>query len=188
MMSRRMRHPADTRPAGRPPLSRARVTVAGRIPSLVGMGGAKWPVGDFNDYVEAAMAGAGIKDREELAELSGLSPTQLSNWKSGKSQPSRKSLEKMAKPLRVPLRNLLLQAGLMSLDDFAEPPDLTVIPAQVRELLDLLADERVTEDEREFVLSHVSVVVAGVRARLDVAGEEGSRPAGKRTRSPRKTA
>jgi transcriptional regulator with XRE-family HTH domain len=151
---------------------------------VIGMSGASWPVRDFNEYVEAAMDGAGIKDREELSELSGVSPTQLSNYKSGKSQPSRKSLEKLAIPLRVPVRNLLLQAGLMSLDDFAEPPDLTIVPAQVRELLDLLADERVTEGEREFLLSHVSVVVAGVRARLNVV-DESSRPVAKRPRRAR---
>lgn len=132
---------------------------------MIGMP-AQWPVSEFNEYLERLMDAADIKDRAELSRLAGLNQTQLSAWRKGISQPSWGSLKKIAPVLRVPARNLAYMAALADEETLQGPVDITVIPAEIQELIDLYHDGRVTDDEREMLRRHVAVLVAGVRSRF----------------------
>lgn len=149
-----------------------------------------WPFREFSEYLTAARDAAGIRNDRELGERADIYPSLISRWRSGEQRPSRVKLRGVSEALGVPLVNLEIMAGLATAAELGldAAPDVRIIPAEVRDLLDVLADDRVTEGERKLALSHVSVIAAGMRARLDAEGEEGSRPAVRRARAPRKTA
>lgn len=163
--------PPDNRPLPAPTLAHGRVTEASERPNVFHVPTA-WPVDDFAAYLLALMREARISDYAELSRISGVNQTQFSNWRQGKSQPSRESLNKVARALGVPPVSLWLMAGLADEQelDMAERPDLTVLPREFTELLELWRDEKLTEQQRELVRSSVAVLVGGLRAQL---GERG---------------
>lgn len=54
-----------------------------------------------------------IPDMQSLAELSGVSHSALSNWRSGKYRPKLESLSALAKPLRIAEEVVWAEAGIM---------------------------------------------------------------------------
>jgi transcriptional regulator with XRE-family HTH domain len=141
----------------------------------------KWPVEQFNTYLEAAMQAAGIRDRQHLSKLTGLNNTQFSYWKRGISQPTRDSLEKLAPVLDVPVNALLVEAGRANVADYEVAPDTSLIPKQFRELLAVY--EQAPESERRTLLSTLEVLTAGVRSRLAAAEPQPTRRAARPARS-----
>lgn len=138
---------------------------------------------EFRDYLRALMTEHGIPDYAELSRLSGVSQNQFSNWRRGLSQPSRESLSKVARVLGVKPANLWLVAGLADEDELGieESPDLTVLPREFADLLDLWGDERLTDTQRDFVRMSVANLVNGVRASFEPPGR--GRPIGRRRAS-----
>jgi transcriptional regulator with XRE-family HTH domain len=127
-----------------------------------------WPVEDFNQYLEALMAAKKIADRAELSRVAGIDQTQLSNWRHGKTSPSRQSLRKIAQALTVPPVNLYVAAGIDSPEDLdlSGAPDLTVLPTELRDLVDLYGSERLTEEDRTYLRRHVGLLVTGLLSDL----------------------
>lgn len=127
---------------------------------------------EFRDYLRALMTEQGIPDYAELSRISGVSQNQFSNWRRGLSQPSRESLSKVARALRVKPANLWLMAGLADEDDLGldERPDLSVLPREFTELLDLWGDARLTDSQREFLRTSVALLVSGLRGQLGKDG------------------
>lgn len=176
------RHPPDTRPSDRSPLSSQRVTrdsrrpYASRVPKV-------WPVDEFREYLRALMDERRIPDYAELSRLSGVNQWQFSQWNRGLAQPSVKSLRKVAPILGVQPVALFIAAGLNDAEELelTQGPDLKVGPAEFRDLAELWDDPRLTDDQRSFIRSAVANLVAGLRAGLvnSPAAEQNS-PSGRR--------
>lgn len=125
-----------------------------------------WPVEEFRDYLDATMRACGIPHDAALARAAGLDPSLLSNWRNGKAQPSRRSLKKLASPLRVPPVNLYLAAGLDDEEDLdiSGQHDLSVIAPEYRALLDFDRDDDTSDVERTYVRQVIRTLLAGIRA------------------------
>lgn len=171
------------RPPPGPSLVRSRVTKGARMSTLLRVS-KPWPVGDFNQYLEALMAARKIVDRAELSRLAGIDQTQLSNWRHGKTSPSRQSLRKIAQVLNVPPVNLYIAAGIDSPADLdlSATPDLTVLPAELRDLVDLHNSERLTEEDRAYLRRHVALLVTGLLAGINER-EQAAQPSKRRRQS-----
>lgn len=154
------RGPMDNRPPSAGTLARSRVTAGRGAASLLRV--SKWPVQEFNRYLEAQMEACGIADRAELSRRAGLDQTQLSNWRRGKASPSRGSLRKVADVLGVPPINLYIVAGLDSAQDLGltGEPDLAVMPPELRELIDLY--QGLDESDRSYLRRHIRVLIDGM--------------------------
>ncbi len=78
---------------------------------------------DWPTYLRAAMDAAGYTTASELARVSGVSEPVASRWLRGITQPDVANLRKVAPALRIPILQLLVAAG-----------HLTVEEARLREL------------------------------------------------------
>lgn len=175
-------HPIDNRSPGRAALARVRVTTA-RNPPTVDCVLATWPVEDFNKYLRALMQQAEISDYAELSRLTGVSQSQFSNWRHGRTQPSRRNLKRIAPGLGLssPL-TLYLAAGLDEHEDLEldSQPDFTVLPKPFQELLEVYEQLKLAGQE-DMVLSSVRVLVDGLKAQ--VRGVQAGQPSGPRRRA-----
>jgi transcriptional regulator with XRE-family HTH domain len=156
------------------PLTLAEVTEESP-PSTVFCMPTSWPVEEFVAYLRALMTEAGIPDYAELSRLSGVSQTQFSNWRKGASQPSRESLSKVAKVVHVKPVHLWLAAGVANADelDLSDLPDLEVLPREFVELIQLWRTDRLSEADRKFIRTSLSVMMRGIRS--EVFDDPGSR-------------
>lgn len=140
---------------------------------------------EFRDYLLACMKRAEVDDYAELSRLTGVSQTQLSNWRYGKSQPSQASLKKIAPVLGVSPMNLYIAAGVNESDEFelAQSPDLRVGPKEFQDLAELWDDSRLSDDQRSFLRRSVTTLVAGLRAELpnEVRSKKDRPSGGRRT-------
>lgn len=139
---------------------------------------ATWPVEEFREYLRVLMDQAGIPDYAELHRRTGVSQTQFSHWRKGNAQPSADSLRRIAPALGVAPAALFLAAGL-NLADEIEPreSDLAVLPREIRDLLDLWANDDLTGQQRDDLRRSIGIVVAGVRAGLDTSSGRRKRSA-----------
>ena len=162
--------PADQRPPPVITLARARVTEADDDRTVLSVP-VKWPHEKFTSYLLALMAEAGISDYAELSRLSGVNQTQFSNWRKGNSRPSHDNLSKIAPVLGTKAAVLWVVAGLVDESelDLPAPLDLTVLPREFAELLELYNDERLDDEERTFLRGSVQVLVSGIRDRAEKA-------------------
>jgi transcriptional regulator with XRE-family HTH domain len=127
-----------------------------------------WPVKEFNEYLRALMAVAGIPNFAELSRLTGVSENQFSTWHHGKNQPSQPNLRKIAPVLGVPPVNLFLAAGINVAEELElNHVDLRVIPKSLRELIDLYADPRLTAEHRAYIDRSAAHLVAGLLAEVE---------------------
>lgn len=176
--------PMDSRPPAAPRLAGVRVTKASPSPNLLHMSKTDWPECErFNRRLETLMREADprIRDRAHLSELSGVDQTQLSNWRRGKTRPSRESLRKIAAVLGVLPVYLYIAAGLdepadLGIERHAEPP---IIPKEINELVDLYNDPALAEEHRAMIRAQARGTVLAIRA---LAADKA--PAGRR--SPRR--
>jgi ribosome-binding protein aMBF1 (putative translation factor) len=67
-------------------------------------------VGTFGRYLARRMVERGFTTSGELAREVGVSPSDVSRWINGRTQPSVPVLRKLAPILRVPVVELLIQA------------------------------------------------------------------------------
>jgi len=138
-----------------------------------------WPVAEFQEYLRALMDAAGIVDFAELSRRSNVGQWQLSTWKQGKNQPSAASLRRLAPALNVSPIKLFLAAGIHDAQelDLTDQPDLTVLPSEFLELVDLYHDARLSDEQRTFLRRSLANLVAGLRAEVATAPV---RPSGRR--------
>lgn len=124
-----------------------------------------WPVEEFREYLLACMDRAGVTDYAELSRTTGVSQTQLSNWRYGKSQPSQASLKKIAPVLGIAPVNLYIAAGVNDSEELelSHAPDLRVGPREFQDLAELW-DTDLTDEQRSFLRRSVGTLVAGLRA------------------------
>jgi transcriptional regulator with XRE-family HTH domain len=176
------RAPIDNRPPPARSLTRPGVTGQRRSPTLFGVP-KSWPVEEFREYLLACMKRAQIPDFAELSRLTGVSQTQLSNWRYGKSQPSQGSLKKIAPVLGVAPVNLYIAAGVNDSEELelTQAPDLRVGPREFQDLAELWDDSRLTDEQRSFIRRSVATLVAGLQAELpNGSGPQKIRPSGGR--------
>jgi len=114
------------------------------------------------------MTAAHIPDFAELSRLTGVSQTQLSNWRRGLAQPSKESLKRISPALGVQPVRLYLAAGVNDAEelDISDQVDFTVLPAEIRDFIDLYLDERLSEDQRRYARQTVAYIASGIRAEL----------------------
>ncbi len=126
------------------------------------------------------MTEAGIPDFAELSRLSGVSQTQFSNWRRGLSQPSRESLKRIAGHLKVSPVKLFIGAGIDNAGELGLTGelDLRVVPGEIRALIELHEDPRLSDEQRSFLRRSVANLVAGLRAELAAVKPSGRRRAG----------
>ena len=125
------------------------------------------------------MTAAHISDFAELSRLSGVSQTQLSNWRRGLAQPSKESLKRIAPTLGVQPVRLYLAAGVNDAEelDLSGQVDFTVLPAEIKDFIALYLDGGLTADQQRYARQTVSYLTAGLRAEL--ANSPG-KPSGRR--------
>lgn len=160
-------------------LSHVRVTGGQNGPSLRSMP-KEWPAAEFQEYLRTRMRAAGISGEPELAELSGVSQNQLSTWRLARNQPTLANLRRIAPVVKTPPYRLFLAAGLLAPHDLDRPeqPDvLADLPAELRELIALYNDRRLSADQRSYARRIAADVTAGLRAEL---ARSEVRPTGRR--------
>lgn len=138
-----------------------------------------WPAAEFRQYLDSLMQAAGLPNDATLARAAEIDASLISNWRSGKQQPSRRSLKRIAGPLNVRPAALYLQAGLDDLEDLemTEAPDLTIWPAEFHELRDVF--ERFAAAGRgEEVLDAIGTLTLGLKARIGKPRSSARRRAG----------
>lgn len=125
-----------------------------------------WPFDEFSEYLTLLRNRAGITTDKQLAEAAGIYPSYMTRWRSGELKPSQESLKKVAKALGVRPGDLWVMAGLVDADDLnvAEGILGPTLPPELQELLDLYADPRINESERETLLTSARMGVATVRS------------------------
>lgn len=172
--------PADNRPSPARPLTRARVTSREDSPTVTFVP-ASWPYEAFATYLRALMDSHGIADYAELSRLSGVSQTQLSNWRRGLAQPSREALKKVAVPLKTPPHRLFVRAGLDTEEELGAEalPEFEPLPRVIRELHEVYdrmkALGRAADAERS-----ISALVTILRAELeDIDKRRRDQPSGR---------
>lgn len=138
---------------------------------------ADWDHQHFNAVIDELMEAAKIKDRKELAILSGLNPAIPYSWRPTKrrprpSQPTQESLSQIAGPLETTLDALARAAGRPT---EAKDTPLEVWPAELRELRDLWRDERMSTEDRADLLDDVSGLIASWRTKLDRRAQRSDR-------------
>lgn len=128
------------------------------------------------------MRNEGIQNDAALARAAGLDASLISNWRSGKQQPSRRSLKRLAAALRTTPVNLYLVAGIderedLELGDAQEP---TTWPRQFRELRDVY-EAMAAAGRGDRVLEAIETLVLGLQAQLSqVDQSRTTHPSGRR--------
>jgi transcriptional regulator with XRE-family HTH domain len=137
------------------------------ISTVLHMTGA-WQYVEFGDYLRLLMREAGIKDFAELSRLTSLNQSLFSNWRRGQTRPSHESLRKIAPVLNVAPVKLYMAAGLADADemDLGRQVDMTVLPAEIRELIDLWP--RLSADQEAYARRFLTTITTGLRAELDI--------------------
>jgi len=140
-----------------------------------------WPYEEFREYLRRLMdeTRPRIPDFAELSRLTGINQSLFSRWRSGQVQPGVDSLRKVAAALNVQPVRLYLAAGLTDAAELglAGEVDMTVVPAEIRELIALYLDARLSDEQRTYVRRIVADVSAGLRAELAAPP---ARPSGRR--------
>ena len=138
-----------------------------------------WRREAFFRYLEREIAHAQppIPHVTRLAELAGLSPSTISNWKTGKQRPTLDKLTAIADVLGKPRRELWLQAGLVAGDDVntEEPeeldPRLEGLDPHDQIVREIMSREDVTEVWRTFALQRRRQILE-LRRRQDLQALE----------------
>ncbi len=116
-------------------------------------------------------------NQKQLADRSGLTPSQITRLEHGQRGPSQESIQRLAKAVEATqeeLNHLLAAVGFMP----EEAVTLLDEPELVR-LSAVLADSRLTPDDRRMLLTYVRLAVEHALARG--YGTNGSEPAAKPT-------
>lgn len=139
----------------------------------------EWDPRSFSAYIDAAMRNRGIKNDAELARLSDVRQTQISNWRNGAARPSMVKLAQLAEALGVPAVKLYELAGWLQADP--EPTvDLAMLPREITELI-ALYESATSETARQYIRQQLNFALRGLQASTPKAEpEQPRRPRRKR--------
>ena len=112
-------------PAGQHRPIRERRAIVRHIRSASDASGREWAA-----YLESAMRSAGLS-QAELARRTGLAESMVSRWLRGLNQPDVPNLRRVGPVLGVPMLELIVAAGYLSLEE-AELRDAPQPPTPVR--------------------------------------------------------
>lgn len=126
----------------------------------------------FGDYLTAVRNEAGFANDAALARAAGVRASIISRWRRGEMRPGHENLNRIAAAVRIPAVNLWIVAGLADPEDLdmSEAPDISVLPREFIDLIELWRDDRLKEADREFVRRQISILVAGMRGELGESG------------------
>jgi transcriptional regulator with XRE-family HTH domain len=143
--------------------------------------GKSWPYETFMTHLRALMDRENIADFAELSRLTGVSQTQFSNYRSGVSQPSQESLDKIAPVLHTTETALYIAAGRLKPGHLDAPSefDMVVLPREILDLVKLYQDAP-TEEARRIIRDQVAFAVRGLAI---VTADDQVRPRSHRRRS-----
>lgn len=145
------------------------VTGTPASPTVLRVGDPTWPYREFGAYLRQLMAEARpapIANSAELSRLTGINESLFSRWRSGQVQPGTESLRKVATVLGIAPVRLFIAAGLTDEQELnlTASPDLTVLPAELRELIELWPE--LSDDQQKYARRFLATLMAGLRAEL----------------------
>ena len=125
-----------------------------------------WPHAVFMAWLDQLREARKIPSDMQLAVKAGISsPSVISGWRSGRTQPSRENLRKIAKLAGEPPIRVFRLAGVVDAEDLDGPelvPD-SPTPRQIQELIDLYW--RSDEDTQTVILGQVDFLVHAMSKR-----------------------
>lgn len=115
----------------------------------------------FGDWLTAQMSRCGFKSNVDLEAVTGIGNTTISRWRTGAMAPSVEQLRKLEGPLKTPLLEMLVRAGVLSAEEAKIPraalskvSEVTV--ADVAEAI--RQDSELMERAREHLLSQYQML------------------------------
>lgn len=115
----------------------------------------------FGDWLSAQMTRCGYSSNVELEHATGIGNTTISRWRTGTMAPSVDQLRKLEAPLRTPLLELLVRAGVLSADE-AKIPRAALAKASEEVVVDVAEairqDSELMERAREHLLSQYAML------------------------------
>lgn len=128
--------------------------------------GTEWPHVVFMAWLDSLKEALDIPSDVQLAARAGMaSPSVISGWRNGRTQPSRGNLRKIAKLAGEPPMTVFRRAGLVDDEDLDDPPLISdeVLPRQITELIDIW---RVSDNNaRTVILGQVEFLINAMRHR-----------------------
>jgi transcriptional regulator with XRE-family HTH domain len=132
----------------------------------------------WGQWLEAQMQACGFDTNKALERASGVDNTSISRWKSGESVPGIDQLRKLVGPLRTPLLQLMIRAGLLSPEEakvtrlaaLPDPPKLDVVQA-VRNDPQLLPEAREHLERQYGLLLRIQGNEGGGGSRPTIPGQ-----------------
>lgn len=128
--------------------------------------GNEWPHAVFMAWLDQLKEALDIPSDMQLATRAGMaSPSVISGWRRGRTQPSRGNLRKLAKLAGVSPVDVFRRAGLVDDADLDDPPAMSdeVLPRQMLELIDLWRTS--DADARMVILGQVEFLVNAMARR-----------------------
>jgi len=122
----------------------------------------EWDPRSFSAYIDAAMRNRGIRNDAELARLSDVRQTQISNWRAGTARPSMRLLRQVAAALDVPAQALYIQAGWIE-SDGEQTQALVPLPPEITRLIALYESAK-TEKVRAYIRQQLDFALQGLKA------------------------
>jgi transcriptional regulator with XRE-family HTH domain len=132
-----------------------------------------WPQHEFLKWLDAVRDQLGLPSDLQLSQHIGVGHTLISGWRNGRQRPSVKSLNIIAAKLGEDPRKLWVLAGLAHATDtglLGDQPTAGVMygmPEEMRDLMAVYRDPRMTDDDRAATRRAIAMIAAGVRSDLD---------------------
>lgn len=122
-----------------------------------------WPRAVFVAWLDDLMDALGVQSDNQLAGRVGISsPSVISNWRRGVTQPDVTNLRKLAQAAKVPAVQVYAMAGRIEKQDMEPGPDSSIqpLPKGIRDLIDLY--HRSDEATRTVLLGQVDFLVSAI--------------------------
>lgn len=142
-----------------------------------------WPEREaFLGWLDDVKRRLSLGSDNQLAQYFSIGHTLISNWRNGRQRPSMETLTQIARSVGEDPRRLWILGGIAEAADVGlDERDLILaspaLPIEVEQLLGVLADARLSEQDRADVLRHVRLITVGVLADLAERDRERDRKA-----------
>jgi transcriptional regulator with XRE-family HTH domain len=124
--------------------------------------GVSWP-----EWLGQRMSLLGYRTSSDLARAAEVPDSVISRWRSGSTTPSLTQLRRLQVPLRAPLVELLVAAGLLTADEARLQAPSAPQP-EMRDVRDAIErDPVLTDDLKHLLQTQYDAMVALARARED---------------------
>lgn len=128
-----------------------------------------WPRAVFVAWLDDLMDALGVQSDNQLAGAVGIaSPSVISNWRRGVTQPDVANLRKLAQAAKVPPVKVYAMAGRIEQQDMEPGPAASIkpLPKPIRDLIDLYHGS--DEATRTVLLGQVEFLVGAIGQRQRV--------------------